>query len=306
MNRGTAIAAAGLVACALVGTPCAVNGQELEIGIIDLYGLNRVPAQQVREALTFAEGDLIAFGNGERPAFLAESEQRLTRLPDIVRARIRPVCCDGDRAIVYIGIEERGAATMRFHAEPQGGARLATDIVRAGEEGANALRLAVLRGDTGEDLSRGHSLANDPATRAVQERFMLYAARDLPELRWVLRSSSDTAHRALAAQVLGYAADKPAVVDDLVYGMNDPSDEVRNNAMRTLMAFRRDAAWYGLRGPARLRATVHRPAGLAGVVRPKQGFPGADGAVSGARSRASRAAAGTGARAARRDGAVEE
>ena len=35
MNGRTAIAAAGLVACAL-GTPCAVNGQEIEIGIIDL------------------------------------------------------------------------------------------------------------------------------------------------------------------------------------------------------------------------------------------------------------------------------
>ena len=191
----------------------------------------------IREALTFTEGDVIAFGNGERPTFLTESEQRLTRSPDVVRARIRPVCCDGGRAIVYVGIEERSAATMRFRAEPQGGMRLAADIVRAGEEGVNALRLAVLRGDTGDDWSRGYSLADDPAVRAVQERFVLYAARDLPELRRILRSSSDAAHRALAAQVLGYAADKPAVVEDLVYGMSDPSDEVRNNAMRTLMAF---------------------------------------------------------------------
>jgi hypothetical protein len=39
----------------------------------------------------------------------------------------------------------------------------------------------------------------------------------------------------LAAQVLGYAADKAAVVDDLVYGMSDPSEDVRNNAMRALL-----------------------------------------------------------------------
>ena len=73
--------------------------------------------------------------------------------------------------------------------------------------------------------------------RAVQERFLRYAARDLPALRLVLRRSSNAAHRALAAQVLGYAADKPAVVDDLVHGMSDPSAEVRNNAMRALLAF---------------------------------------------------------------------
>ena len=159
MNGRRVIATAGLVACTL-GTPCTVSGQELQIGIIDLYGLSRVPARQVRETLTFTEGDLIAFGNGAKPAFLTESEERLARSPDIDRARIRPVCCDGGRAIVYVGIEERGAATMRFRAEPEGGVRLAADIVRAGDEGANALRLAVLRGDAGEDLSRGHSLAS--------------------------------------------------------------------------------------------------------------------------------------------------
>ena len=72
---------------------------------------------------------------------------------------------------------------MRFRAEPQGGMRLAADIVRAGEEGVNALRLAVLGGSTGEDWSRGYSLADDPAVRAVQERFRAIPARDLPELR---------------------------------------------------------------------------------------------------------------------------
>ena len=220
-----------------LATPCTVNGQELEIGIIDLYGLSRVPARQVRATLTFTEGDTIAFGNREEPAFLTESEERLARSPDIARARIRSVCCDRGRAIVFVGIEKRGAATMRFHAEPEGDARLAADTVRAGDEGENALRLAILRGDAGEDRSRGHSLVDDPATRAIQERFVLYAARDLPELRRVLRSSSDAAHRALAAQVLGYAADKPAVVDDLVNGMSDPSAAVRNNASRALGVF---------------------------------------------------------------------
>jgi len=129
MNRGTAIAAAGLVACTL-GTPYAANGQEIEIGIIDLYGLSRVPARQVREALTFAEGDTIALG--EWPVFLTESEERLARSPDVARARTSLVCCDGGRAIVYVGIEERGAATMGYRAEPEGDALLTPDLVRAG------------------------------------------------------------------------------------------------------------------------------------------------------------------------------
>ena len=78
---------------------------------------------------------------------------------------------------------------------------------------------------------------HDPAARAIQERFVTYAKRDLGQLRLVLQSSGDAVHRALAALVLGYAPDKPAVVEDLVHGISDPDEEVRNNAMRALMVF---------------------------------------------------------------------
>jgi HEAT repeat protein len=96
---------------------------------------------------------------------------------------------------------------------------------------------AVQRGDAAEDDARGHALSSDPATRAVQERFVDYAGRELGQLRRVLRDSSDADHRALAAQVLGYAPDKDAVVDDLVRAMTDASEGVRNHAMRALAVF---------------------------------------------------------------------
>jgi hypothetical protein len=78
---------------------------------------------------------------------------------------------------------------------------------------------------------------NDPVTRAIQERFPAFAQRDLPLLRPALRESDDESHRALAAQVIAYAADKRAVVDDLAAAMRDPAPEVRNNAMRALALF---------------------------------------------------------------------
>ena len=53
----------------------------------------------------------------------------------------------------------------------------------------------------------------------------------------MLRESDDDDHRALAAQVIAYAADKRAVVDDLAAAMRDPASEVRNNAMRGLALF---------------------------------------------------------------------
>jgi HEAT repeat protein len=232
----TGLAVAAFVAPVL-GTVCQVNGQEFKVGIIDLYGLSRVSADQVREALTFKEGDTILRTDNERPAVLTASEDRLARLPGIARAQINVVCCDQGRVIVFVGVEESGRTARRLRAAPQGTARLAVDIVQSGEELSKCLMLAVQRGDAAEDRSARHAFAHDAATRAIQERFVVYAKRDLPQLRLVLRSSSDAAQRALAAEVLGYAVDKQAVVEDLVRGMSDPSEEVRNNAMRALLVF---------------------------------------------------------------------
>lgn len=215
---------------------CQVDGQEFVIGIIDFYGLNKISKSQAREVLTFKEGDTLV-RTAERPAALTESEDRLAKLPGVTRARMRIVCCEQGHVIVYVGIEERGAPMMGFRAVPSGPARLAADIVRSGEELSTALRRAVERGDAAEEHSQGHAFAHDPATRAIQERFVTYAKRDLGQLRLVLQSSGDADHRALAALVLGYAPDKQAVVDDLVHGISDPAEEVRNNAMRALMVF---------------------------------------------------------------------
>ena len=233
-EAGTTSIFVALAACTLAVAGQAA-GQSIPIGIIDFYGLNRVSAGRARTALTFKEGDTISLAGDERAAFMRTSEGRLATVPGVSRARISLVCCENGRAIVYVGIEERGSATMAFRAAPAADARLAADIVQAGDEFSKALPLAVQRGDAAEDRSQGHALAHDSAMRAIQDRFVLYANRDLPELRRVVRSSSNAAERALAAQVLGYAADKAAVVDDLVYGMSDPSEDVRNNAMRALL-----------------------------------------------------------------------
>lgn len=211
------------------------TGQQIDIGIIDFYGLSHVSADRARAALTFKEGDTISLSGDERPVFFTASEAHLAAMPGVQEARISPVCCDNGRAIIYVGIEERGSATMSFRDVPDGDARLAADIVQAGEEFSNALMLAAQRGDNAEERSQGHALAHDSAMRAIQNRFITYANRDLTKLRHILRNSFNAAERALAAQVLGYAADKATVIDDLVYGMSDPSDDVRNNSMRALL-----------------------------------------------------------------------
>jgi len=210
-----------------LAVPPRANGQIPPIGIIDFYGLRTVREDQVRAALQVREGDSF-------PESKAEIERRIGSVPGVTRARISGVCCDAGKSIMYVGIEEAGAPPVRFRPAPTGTVHLPDDLLRTGAALDTAQRAAILRGDAAEDQSRGHSLAHDSAARAIQERFVGFAARDSAVLRDVLRNSADSAHRALAAEVIAYGADKSAAIPALTDAMLDPSSGVRNNAMRAL------------------------------------------------------------------------
>ena len=201
------------------------------IGIIDFYGLRGVSAQQVKEALQIKEGDSMP---DDLEGAKRRAAQRLKSLPGVVGARISLVCCDAGKAILFVGIGEKGAPSIQFRPAPNGKVRLPQDILQAGKDEQNALMNAIIKGNSDEDQSSGHALSKDPHIRAFQERFITIAARDLKLLRDALRHSADAEHRALAAQVIAYTANKQAVVNDLVDAMRDPDDGVRNNAMRAL------------------------------------------------------------------------
>jgi hypothetical protein len=207
--------------------PGSQDPQVPPIGIIDLYGLRGVSEQQVREALQIKEGVSLS----EEPK---EAKRRLESLPGVAEANINLVCCDAGKAILYVGIREKGTPSLQFRPAPQGKVRLPQDVAQAGNDLQKAWSDAILKGNSGEDHSHGHALSNDPSARAVQERFITFAARDLKLLLDVLRHSADAEHRALAAQVIAYAANKQAMVDDLIEAMRDQAEGVRNNAMRAL------------------------------------------------------------------------
>ena len=197
------------------------------IGIIDFYGLRSISERQVIESLQIKEGDSLS----EEPK---EAKRRLESLPGVAEAHIGLVCCDAGKSILYIGIREEGAPSLQFRPAPQGKVRLPQDVAQAEDDFQKAWSDAILKGNSGEDDSLGHALANDPSARAQQERFVTLAARDLKLLRNVLRHSADPEHRALAAQVIAYTANKQAIVNDLIEAMRDPAEGVRNNATRAL------------------------------------------------------------------------
>jgi hypothetical protein len=219
---------AAAVTLLVVGMHHVAAQKNAVIGVVDVYGLRQITEVQVRQALQFAEGDAIT------ESTLTSAAGRLRALPGISDARVEGVCCENGKRIVYVGIEEKASPAMRFNPSPTGQARLPADVVRAGAAFEAALEKAVERGDFQEDQSRGHSLLHDPNTRAVQEGFVAMADRYGQQLRAVLRESDAPEHRALAAQVLGYATDKASVVADLSSAMRDADAGVRNSALRAL------------------------------------------------------------------------
>ncbi|MBI4875204.1 MAG: HEAT repeat domain-containing protein [Acidobacteria bacterium] len=213
----------------LLAVAALAPAQVPRIGIIDFYGLRKVSAEKIRTHLGFKEGDLL-------PPSKGEVEDHLEEVPGVIRARLEAVCCEDKKAVLYIGVEEKGAPRFEYHPEPEGEAELPVDVVVAFRGFFTALEKAVTRGDTAEDLSRGHSLMADPDARAFQLEFTGLVEKNLKILREVLRNSADAEQRAMAAYLIGYAEKKRLVVDDLQWAMRDPDDGVRNNAMRSLGA----------------------------------------------------------------------
>ena len=199
------------------------------VGVVDYYGLRKVTPARIQRVLATKEGDPFPTSKGD-------VEERLEQIPGVVRSHLEAVCCDAGKAVLFVGIEERGAAHFEFRPAPAGQVRLPGDIVSSYREFLTAVEAAARNGNVAEDLRSGHSLMADPAARLLQLRFAVIAEQQLPVLQDVLRNSSDDEHRAIAAYVIGYAPKKGVVVDDLQQAVQDPDSAVRNNAIRALNA----------------------------------------------------------------------
>ena len=199
------------------------------VGIIDFYGLNKVPMDRIRTALGVKEGDPF-------PASKANVEEQLDALPGIVQSHLEAVCCDGDKIVLYVGIEERGAAHFDLREAPEGEATLTPEIIALYRRFFDAFEDAVRRGSAAEDLTRGHSLMADPLVREIQQQFPDVAEQHLTMLRDVLRNSDDDEQRAMAAYIIGYAPKKDQIAGDLQFALRDADPGVRANAARALVA----------------------------------------------------------------------
>jgi hypothetical protein len=212
----------------LIARPPITRVQTPRIGLIEFFGLSKASEVRVRQALGVREGDMLPRSKGD-------AEERIDAVPGIVESHLEAVCCDGGNMILYIGIEEKGAIHFNLRDTPDGDGQLPEDATKLYRRFLTSSERAA-RFTTEEDLTQGHALSGDKDTRDLQEQFVPVAERYLPQLRNVLRNSSDEEQRAMAAYIIGYAPDQKDVVDDLQFAVKDPDAGVRSNATRSLKA----------------------------------------------------------------------
>lgn len=199
------------------------------IGLIEFYGLRKTSEARIRKTLGVKEGDMLPRSKGD-------AEEQLDGLPGIVESHLEAVCCEGNNAILFVGVEERGSPHFEIRDAPEDDVSLSPEITAAYREFLKEFEAAVRRGSTAEDLTHGHSLMADINVRTIQEKFPDLADDNLVALRNVLRNSADEEQRATAAYIIGYATNKPDIVNDLQYALRDADAGVRVNASRNLLA----------------------------------------------------------------------
>jgi hypothetical protein len=136
--------------------------------------------------------------------------------------------------MVYIGLPGASYQAVEWNPKPTGELRFPKAVLSLREQAEKALMNAVMKGNAAEDDSEGYALSNDPKSRKAQVAMREYALRNEALILHVLSMSSDSQHRATAAQLLGYVRQSDAQVDALVHAALDPEDGVRNDAVRAL------------------------------------------------------------------------
>jgi len=208
-------------------------------GMVEIFGVRKVPVEKIRKALGVAAGDPLPKSKGD-------VEERLEAIDGVVRARLEAYCCELGNAVLYVGIEERGSLGLKLLPYPQDETlTLPAEITSAYADFSSALGRASAESDLKDDLSQGHSLLQNLPARIAQERFVGLAELYIDTLRKVLREAADPELRAVAAYVIGYAPQKAEVIADLQTGLQDPDGSVRLNAARALKAI----AYAGMRQP---------------------------------------------------------
>jgi hypothetical protein len=123
---------------------------------------------------------------------------------------------------------------ISFGPAPEGSTCLPAEAIALYKAVLTALNEAIQNGRSGEDDSRGYSLAEDPILRRKQIAMRQYAITQEQALVSTLQGCGSSEKRQAAAEILGYDRNSTTQIDALVRASGDPDDGVRNNAVRAL------------------------------------------------------------------------
>jgi hypothetical protein len=207
----------------------AAAAQAPKTGDINFFGLRKLTPEKILSTIELKPGDPL-------PPSKGDLEDRLELMPGVAAARVEAVCCDGENAILFIGIEERGSPHFDTRQAPAGTASLPEDLMAAYREYMGAVERAAQLGNAAEDLTAGESRIADPAAKRLREQFASIALDRIDVLRDVLHNGAEPEERAVAAAIIGYAPKKDQVIKDLQFAMQDAEPAVRANAVRAMMA----------------------------------------------------------------------
>lgn len=202
------------------------------IGSVEIYGARKVSIRKIEAALGAAPGDLLPSRE--------DAEERIDKISGVLASRIEAACCEQDKPILYVGIEERGSRHIDFHPAPSGDAALPAAVADKYRAFLDAVAGSIRGQNADEDLTNGYSLMADPECRELQQSFIPLVASNLPLIDRVLRESGDPDQRAAAAYLMQYAPRGPRtttiMVNALQWALRDSDDNVRDTAARALKA----------------------------------------------------------------------
>ena len=209
------------------------QAENVRIGHIDFFGTLGIDVQKVRSELHALEGEEVS--EDKISAFRDRINQGIELSVGHVPTDVSLVCCDDHQnLIVYVGLGGSNTVPVPMLKAPTGSTCLPTRALNLYDQAMDAVYEAVMKGNAGEDDSRGYSLANDPGLRSKQLAMHKYALAHERTLKRALQGCKKPEHRRAAAEILGYARRSVGQIAALVRATHDVDPDVRNNALRAL------------------------------------------------------------------------
>jgi hypothetical protein len=201
------------------------------IAAIDFYGVGDLDRAKLQAALPFKAG-----GSVPSEARKDQIIEAFKKAAGVSEASIDFVCCTPDgRYNAFVGLPEPNAPAIHYNPRPTGAARMPVEIDQLFQRLEADVYDAVRKNQGGEDDSQGFALGKYPPLHADQMRLREWARAHTFQIVEVLETARDDNQRAEAAGALGYAERGPRQIEALVRAAFDPSENVRNNAVRALL-----------------------------------------------------------------------